>query len=225
MQFNGKPLFFADRMVTKGRIIIDDLSVGDDFSRMLGAFGDLKVVSASELSGNLAQLMSGELSGNCSKLCVFPGNGGCIFRHYWPPVSLATQVPAKRIWSPGSDPVALVGQIDDPRFLIMDEMVVVLDDVISSGATLKLIYERNLYRTPSSRWIAGCWLSQMPRKGYPLADYSAIYTALLVESPDGRRVPINSLSTLVENEEILTSYAERSGYGHELIQLIRTLDQ
>lgn len=224
-QLKGEQLFFDRRLVTSGRVIIVDLAIDKERIRVLEALENLTLVSPEMLSETLRQMLEPELNESDPKLLVFPGNGGCKVRQLCSSFEsfCQTTVPAKRVWNPGSDPAALVGGLDDRRLLIFEKKVVVVDDVISSGATLRLVHERNSWRTPRASWIAASWLSQLPRKGYPLDRYARFYTALLVENPLGQRVPINSLSTLVEDKEIAADYARRSGYGRVLLELVGSL--
>lgn len=224
-RLKGKQLFFNRQLVTSGRVIIIDLAIDKERLLVLEALEDMTLVFPEILSETLRQMLEPELDGSDPELLVFPGNGGCKVRQLCSRFESfrQTTVPAKRVWNPGSDPTALVGGLNDRRLLIFEKKVVVVDDVISSGATLRLVHERNSWRTPRASWIAASWLSQSPRKGYPLDRYERIYTALLVENPLGQRVPINSLSTLVENEEIAADYARRSGYGQALLELVGSL--
>lgn len=117
-------------------------------------------------------------------------------------------VPAKRIWVPGTDPIVTVGGVATKNFLLLRiKDVVVVDDVLSSGATLSLLWERNAWLFPRATWHAYVPVTRKVK----LVNYASItYGVFVPPDEKGRKPPINSLSTFLENQEILENYLSRN---------------
>ena len=151
----------------------------------------------------------GEVFTDPSTLVVFPGNGASIVRRYLPKGWLQTWnwtgVAAKRIWIPGEDPQTFVGRIVD-RMMLGVKTVIIMDDVISSGATNKRIKQINEPWIPGATWEAYAWVRQ---KTADTRGFSRVNSSEWVGTFQ-QKAPINSLSTLLENPEIARSYAERN---------------
>lgn len=77
--------------------------------------------------------------------------------------------------------------------------IVVIDDVISTGITLKNLYLRNHFRFPCARWHAFVLVSRTRK----LKNYQVWSPLFFTED---RTMPINTLSILVENEDIRNDY-------------------
>ena len=146
-------------------------------------------------------------------LLVFPGNGATIVKQYlekvdpvwlrrWPYQGLPY---ARRYWSPGECPFAVVSRIVPGVFVGIKD-VVVIDDVVSSGETIRKLYRKNHEFIPQAKWWAACWVKQAAAVTKNYVDVFATKTV----GTGKRKVPINSLSTLIENEEIAKSYAFRN---------------
>ena len=90
-------------------------------------------------------------------------------------------------------------------------MVVVVDDVISSGLTMQKVRENNAWKFTRAKWLGVSWVAQIPqmRAKSGVNGYERVATACVVGKTNGARVPINSISTLRQDREIATSYAER----------------
>jgi hypothetical protein len=119
---------------------------------------------------------------------------------------------AKRHWEPGIDPVVRVGTILPCQFLVLGvRNIVVVDDVISSGQTLRKLNRENNWRFPGATWFGASWVAQVPtmKAQSGLNGYARVLTACVVEDLRGRKVPINSLSTLRKEPSIARNYAER----------------
>jgi len=143
-------------------------------------------------------------------LFIFPGNSGQIVREYvtLPPGSCETSVFAK--WIYGTDlPASSVGQIPTKTYVDYEtECVFILDDVVSSGQTIKRIRERNLWKFTKARWCAGCWIDRgVISKGFDL-----FHSSITVRhsEDDERKVPVNSLSTLLEEPKWLRNYSDKN---------------
>lgn len=142
-------------------------------------------------------------------LLIFPGNGANVLRRYIPIEWLdnwqCINVSAKRFWQPGSYPRVIVNPVVANKVLVGFKMVVVIDDVVSSGLTMKLIREKSMPWLPGVRWNFVTWVMQRSAniRGYDLSN-----VAEFVGTP-GTKAPINSLSTLMQNQLILRDYASR----------------
>lgn len=104
--------------------------------------------------------------------------------------------------------------ISSPQIPVVETLrhsFVVVDDVISSGKTMQKLHENNSWRFPRAEWIGAAWFSQIFRTR-PLSGvkgYSSVFASILTEGVNGKKVPINSLSTLREDTTIAQSYAKR----------------
>lgn len=146
-------------------------------------------------------------------LLIFPGNGSNLVKKeinnlnsswlaLWP---YKSSISAKRFWEPGQNPVANVGSIGDGVYIGLKQ-VIVIDDVISSGETCLKIYQRNNIYTPGAKWLGLCWVAQ---KSTRLRNFSSLM-AIEFAGEENKRAPINSLSTLITNQEVCISYSERN---------------
>lgn len=203
-----------------GRIILVDLPVIRGLSSKVMALetidGKPLVLLSCEVAANLLENFLREIINEEEKvLFVFPGNGANYPKRF----SMicrevcSARVFAKRRWTPGSDPFVITGQIVTDKFMdLSTRLIVVVDDVISSGQTMRKIYERNNWRFPSARWVGASWVSRKlsMRSSSGIPGYDKIFASFLVPDHNGRKIPINSLSTLVSCPEIAESYAKRN---------------
>ena len=147
-------------------------------------------------------------------LFVFPGGGGELTKKLsraWREYA-HTEVFAKRFWKPGQDPFTLAGMILPNYFMpLAVEAIVVLDDVISSSTTLKKLHETNAWRFPRAKWYGGAWVSQMPRGKFPsgIIGYEEIFVSVVIAGADEKRVPIVSLSTMLDDPKLAADYAQK----------------
>lgn len=208
----------ARRIKTDGRVVLVDVPISVQASAELLA---LKSIDGKELllldvqkAANLLEVFLSEVSGHEDVLFVFPGNGA----NYPKSRSLVCQkirgvgVCAKRIWTPGTDPVAIAGTIAPEVFMdLHTRFIVVVDDVISSGQTMYKLWRNNEWRFPRAQWIGATWFSQAlcMKSSAGVKGYKSVFASFLVESDNGKKVPINSLSTLREQRAIAESYATR----------------
>lgn len=113
---------------------------------------------------------------------------------------------AKRTWIPGNDPMVTVETMKWGLYLGI-KSVVVVDDVISSGITVQLARERNNWKFPGASWYAVVPVSRKNK----LSNFKQIFSCVYVEQGiDGKKIPINSLSTLLENQWIRQNYFNRN---------------
>lgn len=144
-------------------------------------------------------------------LFVFPGNGGADVERRLELLNghPKARVFAKRLWHPGSEPVAVVHEIPMDMFIDMrTKAVFILDDVVSSGQTVNKLRSRNGWKFPAADWYLGCWID----RGLKPKGFKHTFSALTVkhaEIPE-KKVPINSLSTLVKDPEICADYIQKN---------------
>jgi len=215
-----KQLSFAKYLYTEGRIILVDVpldpSVREKLSRLETIDGkELVFLDTKQLAEDLEKFLEDLVKNEKDILFVFPGNGSNYPKATSKICKEATgvEVSAKRTWTPGSDPFVMVGTITPEIFLHrFVKTIVVVDDVISSGKTMQKLYTNNEWRFPPIvKWIGTTWLSQVPQMKAVsgVNGYSRTIAACVVEGPNKRRVPINSLSTLREQPDIAENYAKR----------------
>ena len=203
-------------------ILILDITYPDWFKKELISLPSQQkfiFVETDKLSKALTEMIKKEVlfcqNDNCrNTLLVFPGNGACFVKDSLPNEIVEkfsqTSVFAKRGWYDTKNPLVVVGEIMPQHLLMLDvEKILVIDDVISSGSTMRKLYNRNHYKFPRADWFAATWLMQYPRTKTPsgIKGFRKIITMILVEGKQGQRVPINSLSTLLQDSEIAENYA------------------
>ncbi len=161
-------------------------------------------------------------------LLIMPGNGASIVKSFiqkaspfwfwqWP---WKISLPAKRIWMPGENPIAEVAKINS-GVMVGIKQVVVIDDVVSSGETIRKLYKTNEMFVPGARWSVATWAIQ---ESANIKGYGDAWAHITVGSK-ARKSPINSLSTLVDCPEIAESYAERNfpGQAGDFLNLVASL--
>jgi len=205
---------------TDGRIILLDESLDQEVRVALKALKtvdnqELLFLEGSQLAENLEDILIGIIKRERDILFVFPGNGS----NYPRKLSRVCQkfagasVYAKRFWQPGTDPIVTVGDIilSDISFATTVKTVLVVDDVISSGLTMQKVHQNNAWRFTEARWVGASWVSQIPRMKAKsgVNGYEYVTTACMVGKINGGKVPINSISTLRQQQEIAKSYAQR----------------
>jgi len=176
----------------KGNIFIDDLGLDE-----LGLSNDLPelkvsahIFTTATLNVLLLQVFQPELFSTI----IWPGKGAKVVQK-----SLGLKginIIAKRIGY--ENPYAEVTAFQAPK-----GEIVVIDDVIASGITALEVWRcGNLKRASLVAWIM-----QSPHDA-ALRCYEKIFVGLLVRGDNGQ-VPINSLSTFLERQEVLEDYAQR----------------
>jgi hypothetical protein len=214
-----KQLSFSKYLYIDGRIILIDvpleLCVKEEMRYLKTVDGkDLVFLETEQLAKDLERFLEEIIGKEKDVLFVFPGNGA----NYPKSISKICQeatgvgVYAKRIWTPGSDPFAVAGSIMPEVFLnLFVQTIVVVDDVISSGQTMYKLHRGNGWRFPRAKWIAATWVAQIPqmKAASGVNGYDRSVIACMVEGPNKRRVPINSLSTLREQPAMAENYAKR----------------
>lgn len=215
-----------ETVVTNGRVILLDeplsLQTRSDIARLDTIDAqEILFLEDHQLAHGLEEVLRSMVM-EPNTLLVFPGNGS----NYPRKLSKVCQeffntasVEAKRFWTPGTDPEVHAGLIYPERFLILGvKNIVIVDDVISSGLTMRKLYQKNAWRFPGAHWTACVWVSQQLPSGN-IRRYNEVSVATLVQREKGnQKVPINSLSTLRSNPEISESYA-RSHFREPMVFL------
>ena len=206
-------------LTTDGRIILLDEPLAQKVQEELKSLEtrdghELLFLEDSQLATETEEILSEIIRQDCNALLVFPGNGSNYPRKFSRicQESCGASVHAKRLWQPGTDPIVTAGAILPDIFLITNvETVVVVDDVISSGLTMQKVRENNVWKFTRAKWLGVSWVAQIPqmRAKSGVNGYERVATACVVGKTNGARVPVNSISTLRQNREIATSYAER----------------
>jgi len=196
-------------------VVILDVSLLDrgDIREQLERFG-LVTLSGQELTKGLISWGKWEIlrRRENSTFLLFPGKGALIVQAFLPSGWLDgwqwLYVYTKRHWVPGQCPRVEGGKIHQPRGIIFDSVsdVVILDDVVSSGTTCRLIREKNDTVFPGARWHVGSWIKQ---RSAVLPGFTSSYAVREFGSSD-HKVPINSLSTLLREERIASSFTKRN---------------
>jgi hypothetical protein len=210
---------YGDYLYVDGRTILVDEPLSNEKRNDLMSLAtvdgkSLVFIDTANLAVKLEVFLQEIASQESEVLFVFPGNGA----NY--PRALSTvckqvcsaSVFAKRVWSPGIEPYAIANHILPEAFLhLRVGTIVVVDDVISSGKTMNKLHQNNAWRFPKAKWIGACWLSQVPqmKADSGVNGYSRVVTACVVEGQPGKKVPINSLSTLRNEPAIAQIYAKR----------------
>ena len=221
----------AKHIKTEGRVILVDVPLNTQVSAELIKLKSidgkgLSLLDVQEAAEFLEPSLQ-ELADQKDTLFVFPGNGANFPRSR----SVACKgafgvgVFAKRFWMPGSEPIVMAGQIMPEFFMnLQTKAIIVIDDVISSGKTMQKLHENNSFRFPRAKWIGLAWFSQVLRTK-PLSGirgYGSVFASVLVGGVNGKKVPINSLSTLRGDAVIAQSYAKRHYVNtDEFLRLIR----
>jgi hypothetical protein len=190
------------------KYLIDDIGVNGHHAR-LQKFGE--IICGRQMTREIERWSEWKNFNSATTLLVFPGNGANIVRGFmdadkWLLCWRTASATAKRFWIPGEPPQAIAGRIFPDRFLLGMKDIVVIDDVVSSGETVKKLRAVNMPWIPAARWHVATWVMQ---RAANLRGFQTHFATVEV-GESGRKDPINSLSTLVENVEIADSYARRN---------------
>ncbi len=184
---------------------------------------DLELADAKDMTREIVEWKGWEKFDPATTLLVFPGNGAEIIRGYLPEKWLEKwqqkKVHAKRYWKPGENPDVTASRIFPGQMIIGIKNIVIIDDVVSSGITAKLLRRVNEPWFPGARWHIVTWIAQRARS---TRGFDSIHTVL--EAGDkNKKAPINSLSTLLSEMDIANSYAQRN-FGEQADQLLQRLE-
>lgn len=192
----------------KEMILIQDVPFEN---KCLEAFASLgvTVLRGIQMTADLMSMLGRRSFCPATTLVVFPGNGANIVRNFldnqWLGRYYAVSVFAKRYWEPGSAPFVVTERIFPYKMKFGIREILIIDDVISSGQTCSKLWRINSPWFPGARWYAGVWVAQRSRN---LSGYESVCVAKECGERN-RKIPINSLFTLLASSEIASSYAER----------------
>jgi hypothetical protein len=199
------------------RYLIVDVGVETGVKEVFAEKFGLTILDAQEMTNDLLAWQGWGHLDPWSTLIVLPGNGASIVKKHidkakpfwlwrWP---WKASPHAKRIWLPGENPQSYVSRINRGVFVGI-KTAVVIDDVISSGETVEKLRRKNMNFIPVAEWWALTWVKQ---RASSAKHYPVVFASRTVGSKE-HKVPINSLSTLIEDPEIAESYAGRN-FGNE----------
>jgi hypothetical protein len=157
----------------------------------------------------LTQFICREIEPCCSdSIFLYPGESSRFLQELGVSEGFRSEnIFAKRIWHPGNDPIVVMNSLAISEVVFTKvKKVIVIDDVIGSGKTMSLLYERNYFRFPLATWHAVAVIS---RKSI-LKKFEQIYAPFYAQDLVGKKIPINSVSTLITDKEIGYSYFSRN---------------
>lgn len=196
------------------RYLIIDIDIKTEVKEILAGKFKLTILDAQTMTNDLLAWQGWEHLDSWSTIIVLPGNGASIVKKYinktkpswlnqW---SWKFSPQAKRVWIPGKNPQTFVSRITPAQMLLGVRNVVVVDDVVSSGATIRHLRQINEPWIPGADWQAVAWVKQ---ESAATKGFSKVFANKTVGTKE-RKMPINSLSTLVDCREIAESYARRN---------------
>jgi hypoxanthine phosphoribosyltransferase len=192
------------------KYLIDDVKAGSLVRALLGNLEYTQLVCAEEMTRQILECPHWDILDPEKTMLVFPGNGSGIVRSYLPRSWLDqwqwTSVLAKRIWAPGDTPRVEVGRVFSQRFLLGFKDLVVIDDVVSSGQTVRAIRKVNRPWIPGVRWRSVTWVQQ---RAANMRGFDSRFAVIEV-GEEKSKVPVNSLSTLIDDPRIAQNYAQRN---------------
>ncbi|MDO8482475.1 MAG: hypothetical protein Q7S86_01490 [bacterium] len=149
-------------------------------------------------------------------LAIFPGRSAqaMMRQDYWKCEYCGWDFPfplvaahAERKLDAFRNPIVTAGEVLPSRSVCPEiKTVLVVDDVVSSGLTLRKLAERNRHKFPQAIWYACTLISRLEK----VKGYEEVISVLYVPPDEhGKKTPINSLSTLQQDGEIQRAYATR----------------
>ncbi len=207
------------------KVLLVDVDLDMKFIPHFLDFG-LIIEQANELTKSMISWPGWSNFDPLSTVIILPGNGANIVYNYLPPEWIKTwkwqRVHAKRYWIPGQNPRIITNRIWPKRMALGINDLIILDDVISSGGTCTILRYVNLPWIPGARWHAVAWLMQ---NSASLKGFSSYFSIKSVGDTK-KKAPINSLSTLLKDKEIASSYARRNflGRGQDFLDLLARIN-
>lgn len=205
------------------KYIINDAGVEVDCLRQFG----VEILEPCQMTEALRSWEGWSRLSTDTTRIILPGNGatdvakglGADWLAKWS----TDKISATRFWWPGSNPVASVG-LALHGFDFQTQDVVIIDDVISSGATIQKVRDRHEPWMPKAKWHALTWIAQRNMK---LKGFTTVY-ATAMAGDQSTKAPINSLSTILAVEKIAKNYAQKNFSNEDCVrflEIIRELRQ
>lgn len=195
------------------KVMLVDVPMDEGAKSNLEQF-NLEVIDASDMTREILGWEGWSKFDPSSTVLIFPGNGAQILKEKLPAEWLRQwseiiDIDIRRLWEPGNDPVVVGGRMFPERMLVDVKDVVILDDVVSSGLTVRQIVKRNSVWFPQADWSIVSWVAQ---RSANVKDFKTFFAPQLAGTV-ASKAPINSLSTIMEDESVASSYAKRNFKG------------
>lgn len=203
------PYVWSGGRQTAARFLIDNMTDVD--AESLAALAEASVIHPLEMNERINAQLDGLLNmlpDDASPFLIYPGNGASQLAGALGAVAdiESINVAAKRQWEPGQSPICDVEPFTIPEYVTH---CLVIDDVISSGGTMCAV--RQFMPLKVECWAA----SQMSQRfgtsrKKRLASFHRIVTGVELAGYNVSYVPINSVSTLYQKQDLARIYAERN---------------
>ncbi|MBI2888407.1 MAG: HAD hydrolase-like protein [Candidatus Liptonbacteria bacterium] len=220
----------GDAPKEKERVLLLDEGVCspevDDFRKKAQQWG-LRVADATSLTLHLLHWRGWTRFNSSTSLVLFPGAGARLvdellffadgkgrllgtprvedfyaeFYKKW--LGRRLYIPAKRHWTPGTTPRAEVGRIAGETDKNIGNVIVV-DDVICSGATMNAVRTMNAEKFPNAQWHALSWLKQ---RSAVLEGFASVFGAEPCGTHEKKAATV-SFSTLRTSKEVAQNFAK-----------------
>lgn len=194
----------------KELVIIDDMADSNGVVERLKDFG-IRVVCSVWASCRLLEWHGWRELNPANSIVVFPGRGAVdVYASIKDGLAAAwlhqiRLISHKRLCPPGMSPVAIAERIYQNRMVLGCQNVIIVDDVISSGATCRRVRADNMPWIPGASWHALCWVRQAVTN---LKGFESVFAAN--EVGNSQLAAINSLSTLVNDRVVAAKFANRN---------------
>lgn len=176
---------------------------------------ELVVLNQAALVFKLYQVLKNRFEG-VQTLWVYPGRSAAamadwnewVWKYGIKSVYPPEFVFAERRFDSYGNAVAHVGEIQ--HGVVVNpavERIHVIDDVVSSGITMRTLYKRNAAKFPRAFWYGCSLVSRLSDvRGYSSLQY-VVHVPTVPQMP---KAPINSLSTLLNDEKVSANYARKN---------------
>lgn len=239
-------LTFAKVCLVDGNVLIQDVEPRPPLSQEIkrlcqelneNTWSTVQTVNGMELTCELLEILSCySFLFSKKPLVIYPGEAGKIVKEYIElaldeepnpdlaflkkGVLLPTQ---RRMVKPGKFKIELDLANLPPE--IKNDSVLVIDDVVATGATAKTIAEKVGERMPKRQFFLASWLFLRPsekenqKSPSGVAGYERSFCALALKGNYVQRPPINSLSCFIRDDEkgqmVKASYFEKYVWDKE----------
>lgn len=214
-------LKYAEFKTVTSPVILLDIGLNemcvDQLNKTVTANGQtLEILEGSKLIKTVERIIQKLYKEDEETIFIFPGRGSKYILDNSKVCGRLKikDVHAERIWIPGENPLLRIGQVEGPPFLdTKTRTIVVVDDVVASGQTMRQLRLRNSFKfSANPTWVGVSLASRFPEMNTKsgIIGYEQTYTGCILTKTDGRKPPINSMSTLIKQPEIAQDYASRN---------------